>query len=403
MGNVSWAHGGGWLAPWADGYGDELARLGFTRNSGITHVVLMGQLSRWMSEVGIVVGDLTEGRVERFFDSRRARGQRRVPTARTLAPLFVYLRSQGVVTPPEAVAATPLEDLLACYRRHLVDDRGLAPSTVTGLEERARLFLSERMSARGGGTGVQGLCAGDVTRYLLRECSRLGVGSAKNRVTELRSLLRFLYLQGLIGSDLAAAVPPVAGWRDTALPSTLAASEVAALLSSCDRSKLTGRRDFAILTLLARLGLRSCEVAGLELDDIDWRAGELRVRGKGRSQGCLPLLSEVGECLASYLRDGRPRAESRRVFLTSLAPLRGLHPASIGSVVGRACERVGRPVVGPHRLRHALAAEMFRQGATLPQIGQVLRHRDLATTAVYAKVDLGALRRVAQPWPGAGQ
>jgi site-specific recombinase XerD len=207
----------------------------------------------------------------------------------------------------------------------------------------------------------------------------------------------------LIGSDLAVAVPPVAGWRDTALPSTLAASEVAALLSSCDRSKLTGRRDFAILTLLARLGLRSCEVAGLELDDIDWRAGELRVRGKGRSQGCLPLLSEVGECLASYLRDGRPRAESRRVFLTSLAPLRGLHPASIGSVVGRACERVGRPVVGPHRLRHALAAEMFRQGATLPQIGQVLRHRDLATTAVYAKVDLGALRRVAQPWPGAGQ
>jgi hypothetical protein len=134
--NFSWAHGGGPLACFADGYGSELSGLGFTHNSVVTHVVLMGQLSRWMSEVGIVVGDLTEGRVERFFDSRRARGQRRVPTARTLAPLFVYLRSQGVVTPPEAVAATPLEDLLACYRRHLVDDRGLAPSTVTGLEER---------------------------------------------------------------------------------------------------------------------------------------------------------------------------------------------------------------------------------------------------------------------------
>jgi integrase/recombinase XerD len=273
MGNVSWAHGGGPLARLADGYGDELALLGFTRNSVVTHVVLMGQLSRWMSEVGIVVGDLTERRVERFFDARRAGGQRRVPTARTLAPLFVYLRSQGVVPPPEAAAATPLEDLLACYRRHLVDDRGLAPSTVAGHEGRARLFLSERMLAGGGGTGVEGLCGADVTRFLLRECSRLGVGSAKNRVTDLRSLLRFLYLQGLIGSDLAAAVPPVAGWRDTALPSTLAASEVAALLSSCDRSKPTGLRDFAILTLLARLGLRSCEVAGLELDDIDWRAG----------------------------------------------------------------------------------------------------------------------------------
>ena len=262
MSNFSWAHGGGPLACFADGYGSELSGLGFTHNSVVTHVVLMGQLSRWMSEVGIVVGDLTEGRVERFFDSRRARGQRRVPTARTLAPLFVYLRSQGVVAPPEVAAATPLEDLLACYRRHLIDDRGLAPSTVAG---RARLFLSERMSVRGGRTGVQGLCAADVTRYLLCECSRLGVGSAKNRVTELRSLLRFLYLQGLIGSDLAAAGPPVAGWRDTALPSTLAACEVAALLSSCDRSKLTGRRDYAILTLLARLGLRSCEVAGLEL------------------------------------------------------------------------------------------------------------------------------------------
>jgi site-specific recombinase XerD len=220
-------------------------------------------------------------------------------------------------------------------------------------------------------------------------------------VNDLRSLLRFFHLEGLTQSDLAAAVPPVAGWRDTGLAPRLAASEVAELVSSCDRSLAIGRRDFAILLLLARLGLRSCEVAGLELDDIDWRAGELTVRGKGGGVDRLPLLSDVGEALAAHLYDGRPRAESRKVFLASLAPQRGLRPGSVGHVVRRACQRTGLDPVGAHRLRHALATELLAQGATLPQIGLVLRHRDLATTAAYAKVDIAGLRSVAQSWPGA--
>lgn len=401
MSNVSWVRSGGPLAPFADGYGAELARLGFTHHSVVTHVVLMGQLSRWMSDVGIVVGDLTEDRVQGFFDARRAGGQNRVPTARTLVPLFGYLRSCGVVPPPPGVVPAPLEDLLSRYRRYL-EGRGLAPSTVVSYEGTARLFLSERTLTGGGETGVEGLCGAGVTGFLLRECSRLAVGSAKNRVNHLRSLLRFLQLGGVIAGDLASAVPPVAGWRDTSLPPTLAASDVAGLLSSCERSQPTGLRDFAILTLLARLGLRSCEVAGLELDDIDWRRGELRVRGKGRGGDPLPLLNEVGEAVACYLHDGRPRAESRKVFLTSLAPLRGMKAASVGHVVRRACQRTGRAPLGPHRLRHALATEMLRQGAALPGISQVLRHRDLATTQVYAKVDLAALHSVAEPWPGAG-
>lgn len=402
MSNVSWVRSGSPLAPFADGYGTELARLGFTHHSVVTHVVLMGQLSRWMSDAGIVAGDLTEARVQGFFDARRAGGQKRVPTARTLVPLFGYLRSCGIVPPPAGVVPAPLEDLLSRYRRYLLEGRGLAPSTVVSYEGTARLFLSERMLTGGGETGVEGLCGAGVTGFLLRECSRLAVGSAKNRVNHLRSLLRFLQLRGVIAGDLASAVPPVAGWRDTSLPPTLAASDVAGLLSSCERSQPAGLRDFAILTLLARLGLRSCEVAGLELDDIDWRRGELRVRGKGRGGDPLPLLNEVGEAVACYLQDGRPRAESRKVFLTSLAPLRGMKAASVGHVVRRACERTGRAPLGPHRLRHALATEMLRQGAALPDISQVLRHRDLATTLVYAKVDLVALRSVAEPWPGAG-
>jgi site-specific recombinase XerD len=403
MNKISWVGRGGPLAPFADGYAAELARLGFTANSVVTHLALMGQLSRWMSGANLAVEELTVARVEEFFDTRRAGGQRRVPTARTLAPLFCHLSAYGVLPPLPVGPTSPLEALLERYVHHLIADRGLAGSTVQCREGMARRFLSERASLMGDGLGLVGLCGKDTTTFLLRECSSLGIGSAKNRVTDLRSLLRFLHLEGLIATDLAASVPAVAGWRDTALPATQAGADVCALISSCDRSQPTGLRDHAILLLLARLGLRSCEVARLELDDVDWRAGELQVRGKGGSEQRLPLPTDVGEALAAYLRDGRPRAASRKIFLTRIAPLRGITACSVGHVVRRACERTGQDPVGPHRLRHALAAEMLRRGAALPHISQVLRHRDLATTAVYAKVDLGALRSVAQPWPGAGR
>ncbi len=398
---VSWVQRGGPLAEFADGYRDELVCRGFTANSVVTHVVLMGQLSRWMAGARVAAGDLTPARLEEFLDSRRAGGQRRVPTARVLGPLLAHLRAAGAVGPPPAGPVTPLGDLLERYERYLVDDRGLAASTVVGYVAVARRFLSGRAAAAGDETGVAGLRGGVVTAFLLRECERLAAGSAKNRVTGLRSVLRFLRREGLVVTDLAAAVPPVAGWRDTKLPSVPAGLDVSALVAGCDRSRPAGLRDHAILLLLARLGLRSCEVARLELGDLDWRAGLLRVRGKGGGEACLPLPADVGEAIAAYLRDGRPRAESRAVFLTLLAPVRPLRSCSVGAAVARGCERTGQRPVGPHRLRHALAADMLRRGAALPEIGQVLRHRDLASTAVYAKVDLAALRSVAPCWPGA--
>jgi site-specific recombinase XerD len=401
IGVVSWVQRGGPLAAFADGYRDELVRQGFTVNSVVTHVVLMGQLSRWMAGAGVAVEDLAPARIEEFLDSRRAGGQRRVPTARVLDPLLAQLRAAGVVGPPLAGPSTSLGDLLERYERHLAEDRGLAASTVVGYVGVARRFLSERASAAGDEVGVAGLCGAVVTAFLLRECERLAVGSAKNRVTGLRSVLRFLRLEGQVAADLAAAVPPVAGWRDTTLPSAPAGLDVSAVVASCDRSQPTGLRDHAILLLLARLGLRSCEVARLELGDLDWRAGLLRVRGKGGGEAFLPLPADVGEAIAAYLRDGRPRAESRAVFLTLLAPVRPIRPCSVGDAVARGCERSGQRPAGPHRLRHALAIDMLRRGAALPEIGQVLRHRDLASTAVYAKVDLAALHSVARRWPGA--
>lgn len=203
--------------------------------------------------------------------------------------------------------------------------------------------------------------------------------------------------------QLGTAVPPVGGWRLATLPPTMTAADIQMLLDSCDRASAVGIRDFAIMMLVARLGLRSIEVARLELPDVDWRAGEFLVRGKGHRRDRLPLPTEVGEALVAYLSVGRNPQGARHLFLTCLAPRGPIRADLVGDVVERACKRAGLPTVGPHRLRHALAGELLRQGAGLVAIGQVLRHQDLATTALYAKVDLGALRHVAQPWPRAAR
>ena len=266
-------------------------------------------------------------------------------------------------------------------------------------EKLARRFLGERVSTDDE-LGARELSGADVSVFLARECARVSLGSAKGRVAELRSLLRFLHVRGFTERALAESVPPVAGWRETGIPRTIPRADVERLLDCCDRSRLEGARNFAILALLARLGLRSIEIARLELDDLHWRCGELVVRGKARRRDHLPLPVDVGEALAAYL-SGRGRHESRRVFLTLRAPTRPIRADLVGDVVQRACTRAGVAHVGAHQLRHALASEMLREGASLIDISQVLRHRDLATTAIYAKIDLGRLREVAQPWLGA--
>jgi site-specific recombinase XerD len=389
----------GALGAWVETYRSGLMRAGYTPGSVRGKLKELGHLGRWMSSRGLEVGDLDESRVEEFLADRRAGGHRRVPGLGSFVLLLEVLREQGVITDVEAPPPTPLDGLIARYRSSLVKDRGLAPATVLRYENLARRFLVDR-SGDGSDVDVAGLTGSDVTVFLLAECARLSVGSAKGRVTELRSLLRFFYVEGLTPLALAAAVPPVAGWRDTGLPSSLAAADVEELLESCDRSRPAGIRDFAILMLVARLGLRSAEVARLELDDVDWRVGEIVVRGKARRRDRLPLPVDVGEALAAYLSGGRPDRAGRQVFLTDRAPHRPIRPDLVSDAVRRACRRTGLSPVGAHRLRHALATTMLRNGAALVEISQVLRHRDLATTAIYAKVDVDSLRHVAQPWPG---
>jgi integrase/recombinase XerD len=403
-GTISWTQGDGPLVPFVDGFRRELAGLGHPPGVVRLHVMLMGQLDSWLSAAGLGAGDLSLAVARQFLADRRARGLRRVPTLAGLAPLLGYLRREGVLPPEPPVAVTGTDELLARYRGYLAGDRGLAPATVERYDRFARRFLAGRASRAGTGTGAEGLASGEINSYLLDAASRLTtVDSVKREAADLRSLLRFLYLARVVEADLGAAMPPTAGWRGTRLPSALSRAEVEALVGSCDRSSPGGRRDRAILALLARLGLRCGEVAALHLADIDWRAGEIVVCGKRRRRDRLPLPAEAGEALVAYLAGGRPACRCRQVFVTVNAPHRALLPCSVTAVVYRACDRAGLGRAGGHRLRHALATEMLRHGGGLVEIAQVLRHSDLAATAGYAKVDRAALRMVASPWPGAGR
>jgi len=388
----------GRLGPFVEGYRVRLLELGYTPGTVRGMLKVLGQLGRWMDGEGVELGRLDVAAIKTFRAARRAGGDRRVASVGELRQLVRYLREVGVIAPEDGRRElTPLEGLLVDYRRWLLGERGLAAATVHRYETLARRFLGERVTWDDA-VGVAGLTGAEVSVFLVRECARLAVGSAKGRVGELRSLLRFLHVRGLTASALAESVPPVAGWRETGIPRTLARGEVERLLAGCDRSRLDGVRDFAILILLARLGLRSIEVARLELGDLDWRRGEIVVRGKARRRDRLPLPGDVGEALAAYL-SLRGQHDSRRVFLTLRAPTRPIRADLVGDVVQRACRRATVRHVGAHQLRHALASELLREGASLIEISQVLRHRDLATTAIYAKIDLGRLRQVAQPWP----
>jgi site-specific recombinase XerD len=385
------------MGPFIDDFEVWLLDLGYA--SGTIHNMLkrVNQLGRWMNAEGLDASQLSSASILEFVSAVRSDGQRRVPTVRSFGPLLGFLVSTEILAAVDAMTPTPFEALIIEYREWMIHDRGLAAPTVWRYERLARRFLTERAAATP--EFVEDLTGTDVVAFLLAETARLSLGAAKCHVAELRSLLRFLYLTGRTPLALATAVPPVAGWHDTGVPVGLAPLQVQQLLDGCDRSDAAGARDFAMLMLVARLGLRSVEVARLELDDIDWRAGELVVRGKARRRDRLPLVAEVGDALSAHLSLPRRSTTLRQVFLASKAPTRAIRPDLVSDVCRRACERADVPRVGAHRLRHALATDMLAQGATLVEVSQVLRHRDLATTAIYAKVDFTSLRRVAQPWP----
>ena len=311
-----------------------------------------------------------------------------------------YLRREGAIPAAgQPVPDGPLEVLLDAYQRYLAAERCLAPSTVRARVDVARRFLAPR--ATGAGLALANLATADVTGFLLGQARAHAIGSVKPMASPLRCLLRYLFLAGLVPHDLSGAVLAIASPRLASLPKGVAPATVAALLASCDRTRPVGQRDFAILVLMARLGLRAGEVAALRLDDIDWRAGTVVIRGKGGRIDQLPLPFEAGEALADYLRHGRQASRCRAVFLRSCGPDGPMSGHCVTMIPRSASRRAGLPVVGAHRLRHTAATQMLHHGASLPQIAKVLRHYSEDTTAIYAKVDRAALVLVVRPWPGA--
>lgn len=380
------------------GFAEHLLRQGYTRTSAGQHVCFLAHLDRWMSVEGIGLDGLSRPVIERYLDQRRAAGYVEYRSMKALRPLLDYLAPLGVLPVEEEAPPSPVEELLGRYHDYLVGERGLTEGTARGYVDFVRPFVTTRV--RGDVLGLAGITAADVTGFVLAACPGRAVGSAKLIVCALRSLLRWLHLTGQVPTSLASAVPSVAGWRLSGLPKGLQPAQLRRLLASCDRRTRTGRRDYAILLLLSRLGLRAGEVAGLGLDDIDWRRGELTIRGKGNRAERLPLPADVGAAIVAHLRRGRPAtADGRSVFVRVHAPHRALTTGGVTMVVFDAAQRAGLGKMHAHRLRHTAATAMLRAGSPLPEVGQVLRHRSMLTTAIYAKADRNALAVLARPWP----
>ncbi len=319
---------------------------------------------------------------------------------RTGAQLLEHLRLAGAVARHQGPPRSPIEETESAYARYLRQERGVSETTVDIYLRLLRAFLVEVCA--GSRMRFAELTAGQVAQHVLRHARVVSAAHAKLRVTALRSFLRFLHVRGFVTGDLATAVPTVPRWQLSTAPKGIPPESVQRILDACEWCTRSGRRDYAVLLLLARLGLRAGEVTQLTLDDVHWEAGELLVRGKGLQHDRLPLPADVGQALVQYLRRDRPRCASRRLFLGAYAPLRGFGRGAVSAIVERAIRRAGleTPSTGAHLLRHSLATNLLRRGGSLAEIGEILRHRTPQTTLIYAKVDVEGLRAVAPPWPG---
>jgi site-specific recombinase XerD len=381
----------------------ELLQQGYKPSTVLRKKRLFADLNDWLQAQGLSAGDLSYELADRFLFDRRSAGYARHKTLETLRPILDYLHRLKLAPPLEApVPEGPASVILDRYRLFLTAERSLATVTALRYIDCLRPFLSRRVFD--GGLDLRSLTPADVTAFVVARCPQLNTGVAKLTVTALRSFLGFLHLEGITERSLAHAVPKVLHRRLAGLPKGLDHDQVRRLLAACDVDTAVGCRDLAILTLLVRLGLRSGEVARLRIDDIDWRAGTISVRGKGNCHERVPLPSDVGHRVAEYLQHARPAdAIGRTVFIRHFAPHHALCAGRVSGIVADAARRAGLGRVHAHRLRHTAATELLRTGASLPEIGQLLRHRRAATTAIYAKVDLDRLRLIARPWPEGDQ
>ena len=385
------------LEPYAAGFAEHLGRLGYTRWTRRGWMTLVAHLSRWLAREGLEAAGLTADVSRRYGEVRTTAGYHALHSHRSLDPLLAYLRGVGAAPAEPPTVYSAADSVLERFRAYLLAERGLKHSVVTVYVASVRPFVSTVVVADA--IDTVSLSAGAVAAFLSDLSRSLAPKTVQGRASALRVLLRFWFLSGVTDIDLSASVPKVAH-RPSGLPKGLPAEQVTAMLESCDTGSANAMRDLAILTMLTRMGLRSGEIAGLQLDDLDWRQGEVVVRGKGGQVDRLPLPADVGQVLVDYLEAGRPAsALDRCVFVRIRAPHQGLTNGGVTQVVNAAAHRAGLGTIFAHRLRHSAATAMLSAGAPLAEIGQVLRHRSVLTTAIYAKVDVEALRGLAMPWP----
>jgi integrase/recombinase XerD len=369
------------LTSYLDAFASHLDTQGYKRHLLGRQIRVVAQFSRWLEAEQISVEAITDEQVRRFFGSVVRRRVKRGEQA-ALSRFMDFLRQRGVIGPRlEPKQATPVQQTVRAFATYLQQERALSERTPIKYCPFVERFLSGRFGQ--GPVEFDALRAADVIGFIQQQAAHLSPAMAKSATTALRAFFRYLRHSGQLLCDLVAAVPLVPNWSMTGIPRAIAPEHVRAVLAHCPRDTPVGRRDYAILLLLARLGLRAGEIVSLSLESLDWEAGVISVCGKGAQTASLPLLVDVGEAIADYLRHGRPRSDSRRLFL-------------------RALQRAGVDTAhrGAHQFRHALAADMLRHGASLTEIAGVLRHRHIKTTGLYAKVDFAALRPLSPPWPG---
>lgn len=390
------------LGAYLDDFVQLLVSQGYASSTAKYMMRLLVALSSWLQRHALTAADLNEQRVDAFLHDRYGRCRPTRSDRSVLRRLLEQLRNQGVIPVPVVEPDASARSSIACdFQHYLLHQRCLAPTTVDEYLDTVQRFLRERFGTQP--LRLEVLSPQDIARFMVHQARRYSPGHTKLLATALRSFFRFLLQRGMLATDLAQAVPTVPNWRLSSLPRFMKVEDVACLVQSCDRSTPQGQRDYAILLLLARLGLRPGEVVAMTIDDLDWEAGELLVRGKGGRRNRLPLPQDVGEALVTYLCHVRPRCATRRVFVRMKAPQRGFaNSIAICTIVRRALERAGlNPVCkGGHLLRHSLATQLLQGGASLAEIGELLRHQNIETTRIYAKVDQGALRALALPWPG---
>jgi site-specific recombinase XerD len=386
------------LGPYIQQLAEELASQGYARCDSRLRLRIAHQFGLWLTRCRIQIPDVAISDADRFVAKH---GNVKQGDAKTVRMLFEILVRRGIVRPRPEPAKTEAERIVDKFATYLLQERALSPRTISGVRRQIRFFLAFRFGA--GAVDLAAIRPEDVIAFVRHEAARKCAASAKNTTSALKAFFKYLQFNRSRGQELASAVPSVANWSLSNIPKGLSRHQVTRALNSCDRNTPIGRRDYAVLLLLARLGLRSGEIAFLSLDDIDWSAGTITVHSKSHKSCQLPLPSDVGDAIANYLRNDRPVVSSRRVFLRVPAPHVGFEgPRAISLIVKYALKRAGihSRSQGAHQFRHALATEMLKHGAALPEIGQILRHSKPKTTFIYAKVDLGALLPLARRWPG---